>query len=203
MGLLSWNKIRVLQIRRHALEFLYKEFNGTEFENKNMVRFYYYGIAFIIATVLTIFNFRIDKDASTYLITGISIFAGLFFNLLIVVSDKMKQRKKMLSSNKEEEVTYAKLYKKFSEQLVAYISYAIILSLCLIILMFISQFDFKNLLPLVNINVCNYMKLFDRIVSAINFIVYFLGYQFLMILVIILSNMYVMIIDDIKFEEKE
>lgn len=203
MSVLSWNKIRILQIRSHALDFLYREFNGTEFENKNTVRFYYYGIAFITASILTILNFKIDKDSSTYLITGISIFAGLFFNLLIVVSDKMNKRKKLLLSAKAEDVTYAQLYKKFSEQLVAYISYAIILSLCIIILMFISQFNFHSLFPAINVDIKPYISTFNYFICFINFMIFFLGYQFLMIIIIILSNMYVMIIDDIQLDEEQ
>ena len=66
----------------------------------------------------------------------------LFFNLLIVVSEKMEKRKKLLNSTYEPTHKYAKDYKIFSERLIASISYAIVLSVLIIGLMFFTQLNF-------------------------------------------------------------
>lgn len=198
MGL-QWEKIKISEIRKEAHMLLFKEFNGAQISNPRVVYFYYYVLPLIISSLLCYFKVSVDKDSSTYLITGISIFAGLFFNLLLVVADKMAKRKKMLSSLKEDVVHYAKLYKNFSEQLISYISYAIILSLLLIVLMFFTQLDFKKLKIF---GVENYIDSVQEYLSIFfNFLVFYFGYQFIVILLIILSNMYVMLVDEINLDE--
>ncbi|WP_297334685.1 hypothetical protein [Flavobacterium sp.] len=195
---MKWNKIKIWEIRKEAHKYLFKEINGVDTENRRTINFYYYVLPIILAVTLVLFNVNIDKDVSTYLITGISIFAGLFFNLLIVVGDKMDKRKKMLSSSKEDARHYAELYKNFSKQLISYISFAIILSLLLITLMFVTQIDFTKLDLFINSielsSVHFYLKKF------FNFLIFYTGTQFIIILLIILSNMYVMLLDDINLK---
>lgn len=197
--MICWDKIKIFEIRKNALSYLNKDFRGIQSTSKILVFFYYYLIPLIIGLTLIAFEFKIDKDISTYLITGISIFAGLFFNLLIVVSDKMRQRKVLYNSEKDDEKNYAELYKTFSEQLIAYISYAIILSLLLIILMFITQLNLKNFNHLIFSDSIKENLKIAR--SIFNFFIFYFGYQLLIILSIILSNMYIMLIDDINLEE--
>lgn len=197
--MICWDKIKIFEIRKNALSYLNKDFRGIQSTSKILVFFYYYLIPLIIGLTLIAFEFKIDKDISTYLITGISIFAGLFFNLLIVVSDKMRQRKVLYNSEKDDEKDYAELYKTFSEQLIAYISYAIILSLLLIILMFITQLNLKNFNHLIFSDSIKENLKIAR--SIFNFFIFYFGYQLLIILSIILSNMYIMLIDDINLEE--
>lgn len=197
--MICWDKIKIFEIRKNALSYLNKDFRGIQSTSKILVFFYYYLIPLIIGLTLIAFEFKIDKDISTYLITGLSIFAGLFFNLLIVVSDKMRQRKVLYNSEKDDEKDYAELYKTFSEQLIAYISYAIILSLLLIILMFITQLNLKNFNHLIFSDSIKENLKIAR--SIFNFFIFYFGYQLLIILSIILSNMYIMLIDDINLEE--
>lgn len=194
-----WDKIKIFEIRRDAINALYKDIRGVEVSNKIIVKLYYYFCPAIISILLFILGVKIDKDISSYLITGISIFAGLFFNLLVVVSDKMRQRKIFFNSDKEDKQNYAELYKNFSEQLTAYISYSIILSLTLIGLMFLTQINLNNAHFLLITK--NILLFFEHIKNLFNILVFFFGIQFLIILTIILSNMYIMLIDDINLEE--
>lgn len=198
MGL-RWNKIKINEIRKEAHKYLFKEFNGANISNPKTVYIYYYIIPIFISGLLCAFEVKINNDSSTYLITGISIFAGLFFNLLLVVADKMTKRKKLLNSRKEDISHYAKLYKNFSEQLIAYISYAIILSLSLIVLMFLTQVDFAKIILVSSFKHIDCIQIILN--NLFNFLVFYFGYQFLTILLIILSNMYVMLIDDINLSE--
>ena len=108
-----WDKIRLLEIRRDALRYLCEDFDGKKIANTSMVSFYYYWVPLILSGGLIWFNVRLTNEISTYLITGISIFAGLFFNLLIVVSDKMNKRKRLLNSKAEHEKDYAIKYQTF------------------------------------------------------------------------------------------
>lgn len=195
-----WNKIKIFEIRKDAINSLFKDIRGIETSRKRIVIFYYYIFPLFISLFLVFLGVKIDKEIASYLITGISIFAGLFFNLLIVVSDKMKHRKIFFNSEKEHLKNYAELYKNFSEQLTAYISYSIVLSLILIGLIFLTQIDVNNINFILLTR--KSIMVFEFIKDVFSFLVFYFGNQFLLILTIILSNMYIMLIDDINLEEK-
>lgn len=183
-------------IRKEANATLYRDSRGNLVAKKSKLYFAYYGIPLILSTLLVSLNQLLTVDSITYFITGISIFAGLFFNLLIVVSDKMEKRKVLFSSNYEPTSRYAQDYKSFSEGLIAAISYAIVLSILVIGLMFFTQIDFENLeffFHKENISIVN--KVWDYI---FNFLSYFVGFKFLILLIHILIDIYEMLIHDMN-----
>lgn len=195
----GWDKIKISEIRKDALNNLFKQHNGEKVANEKVVKFYYYILPIIVSIVVLILGVTIKESIASYLITGISIFAGLFFSLLITVSDKMNKRKELQKSLSETDVNYFKLYKKFSEQLIAYISYEIVLSVILIILIlftFIDVNDFNFLI--ITTFVINLFKVLNIV---LNFLIFYYGIKFLYILLIILSSMYVMLLDDINRKE--
>ena len=195
----GWDKIKISEIRKDALNNLFKQHNGEKVVNEKVVKFYYYILPIIVSIVVLLLGVTIKESIASYLITGISIFAGLFFSLLITVSDKMNKRKELQKSLSETDVNYFKLYKKFSEQLIAYISYEIVLSVILIILIlftFIDVDDFNFLI--ITTFVINLFKVLNIV---LNFLIFYYGIKFLYILLIILSSMYVMLLDDINRKE--
>lgn len=191
--------LKLKNIRNEAIHSLYYDNRDKLISSKFKLNLFYYGIPFIFASLLISLNQLLNESSITYFITGISIFAGLFFNLLIVVSDKMEKRKKLLYSNYEPTNKYAKDYKIFSERLIASISYAIILSIVVIGLMFFTQLNFMRLEKYF---IKEYVEYLNTISDYFfNFSSYFIGFQFLILLLHILTDIYDMLIHDMNTTE--
>ncbi|EKT4499995.1 hypothetical protein [Flavobacterium psychrophilum] len=191
--------LKLKNIRNEAIHSLYYDNRDKLISSKFKLNLFYYGIPFIFSSLLISLNQLLNESSITYFITGISIFAGLFFNLLIVVSDKMEKRKKLLYSNYEPTNKYAKDYKIFSERLIASISYAIILSIVVIGLMFFTQL---NYIRLEKYFIKEYVEYLNTISDYFfNFSSYFIGFQFLILLLHILTDIYDMLIHDMNTTE--
>ncbi|ELY1993106.1 hypothetical protein SL054_002475, partial [Flavobacterium psychrophilum] len=94
---------------------------------------------------------------------------------------------------------YAKDYKIFSERLIASISYAIILSIVVIGLMFFTQL---NYIRLEKYFIKEYVEYLNTISDYFfNFSSYFIGFQFLILLLHILTDIYDMLIHDMNTTE--
>lgn len=191
--------LKLKDIRKEAIHSLYYDNREKLISSKLKLNLFYYGIPFILSTILICLNQVLNENSITYFITGISIFAGLFFNLLIVVSDKMEKRKKLLNSTYEPTHKYAKDYKIFSERLIASISYAILLSIIIIGLMFFTQLNYAILVKY-------FSKVFVEYLNKIsdyffNFASYFIGFQFIILLLHILTDIYDMLIHDMNTTE--
>lgn len=193
--------LKLKDIRSETIHSIYYDNRDKLVSSKWKLNFFYYGIPFILSIILICLGQLLKDSSITYFITGISIFAGLFFNLLIVVSDKMEKRKNLLLSNYEPTHKYAEDYKIFSERLIASISYAIVLSIIIIGLMFFTQLDYKCLEKYVQNEYVEYInKTSDYF---FNFCSYFIGFQFIIILLHILTDIYDMLIHDMNTSEHQ
>lgn len=190
---------KLFEIRKEAHRSLYYDNRNRLIAKKWKLNLFYYGIPVIISTVLILLNQLLNESSITYFITGISIFAGLFFNLLIVVSDKMEKRKAQLESVYEPTSKYAEDYKLFSERLIASISYAIILSILVIGLMFFTQINYNKLVLIFNESIISCLNIVSD--YLFNFLAYFVGFKFLILLIHILIDIYDMLIHDMNMEE--
>lgn len=193
-----WTKIKIWEIRKDAIDSLQKDYNGNIVKNKFVTAFYFYITPLIVSVILLIVGVRINNDIANYFITGISIFAGLFFNLLLVVSDKLNIRKRLLDTDPNEETrNYVIRYRHFSEQLISQISYTIVISISLIILMFMTHF--KTLLP--KTDQISIIFLYKTLKYVLNGLIFYHGMQFIIMIFVILSSMYVMLLDDLKIKK--
>lgn len=191
--------LKLKDIRKEAIHSLYYDNRDNLISTKFKLNLFYYGIPFVASLILICLNQLLNESSITYFITGISIFAGLFFNLLIVVSDKMEKRKKLFVSNYEPTHKYAKDYKIFSERLIASISYAILLSIIIIGLMFFTQIDYTCLEEYF---IKKYVESLNKISDYFfNFASYFIGFQFIILLLHILTDIYDMLIHDMNTNE--
>lgn len=200
MKLKMWNKIDIIDIHKGAFESLRKNFNGNDEGRAYLI--FILGIPSVISTILICNNLLLDKDIVTYFATIISIFAGLFFGLLFVITDKFSSRKRELTNNltikiselPEESKNYLKRYKNFSNFTIKQISYVIILSLIILILLslillsgYIQRFE----------NEC-IMKILHIAKYAINWICYYLLIQLILFIMVIIKGMHIMLLDDLK-----
>ncbi len=192
---------KLFAIRKESLKALYYDNRNRLIAKKWKLNLVYYGLPILISALLILLNQKLTENSITYFITGISIFAGLFFNLLIVVSDKMDKRKKQLESGYEPTNNYANDYKLFSERLIASISYAIILSIFVIGLMFFTQIDYGNLDKFLTKNTIKWVNNISD--YTFNFLSYFVGLKFLTLLIHILIDIYDMLIHDMNMQEHQ
>lgn len=192
-----WNKIKIFEIKKDALESLKKDYNGRIVKNHS-VSLYYYMLPVIVSVILLVSKATITKDIANYFITGISIFAGLSFNLLLAVADKLNVKKRLLETDLNEETrNYVLRYRHFSEQLISQISYCIVISIVLILLMFLTHF--RDWLPVTD----NHIIKFGYYISKhiLNGSIFYFGMQFIIMVFVILSSMYVMLLDDLKIKK--
>lgn len=176
-------------IRNEAIASLNRNRDGKLTFSNSKRNVLYYFIPSLLSTILIIGGQYFTSDSITYFITGISIFAGLFFNLLLVVSEKMDKRKPLLSSAYEPTKNYAIRYRNLSESLISSISYSILLSIALIAAMFLTQFEMPSfLLKSFKLEFVFYINY--GLMVLLNFIAYVLGIQFLFFLLHILVGIY-------------
>lgn len=194
---MMWNKIRILEIRKGAFESLsYKDDNANEKNKSNIYILYLYVLPIVVSALLLLIGIFITDNIATYLITSISIFAGLFFGLLFIVTERYNSKKAQLQSDENEEVrNYLIRYKNFSKFLIRQISYTIVLAIVLIFLMALIYFS-----PQVpRLDLWGHGELVRTICKyCFNGIIYYWGCQFLIFIIVILGNTYVMLSDDIN-----
>ena len=202
MKRLKWNNIKLNEIRRQAKESLkYRDFNANV-ETK-IYLLYLYALPILFSLCLLLLGLFIEKEIASYFITSISIFAGLFFSLLFIVTDKYNVKKNHLEElvveGDDETRNYLKRYKNFSIFLIRQISFIIILAVILILSL--SIIYFYPQFPQIDSCYWKYVKLLVK--YLLNGIIYYWIAQFVVFLIVILSNMYVMLLDDINFEKSK
>jgi len=188
------SKYHIIEILKDTFKSLGTNING--YRDKPIQVFVMFIILPILLSVLMIyFGIFVNKDLTSLLVSGLSIFCGLFFSLIIVVVDKVNKRKEQLSSQEDEEVrNYIFRYVLFSKSLIAQISFAIIICIVIILFILVLSVDFHFI---TNVLIKKYGKLFCH------FIVFVLSIQFLLILYLIVSSMYSMFLEDIDLKFKK
>lgn len=148
-------------------------------------------IPILIGSSLTIYkSIEVNEDYINIIISSLSIFAGFFFTLIVYVADKAANKKnEYRGKENEEDIRFINTYLDFIEKLISQISYSILLSIFIICMSLISQLE----LPCLIIGpFCNYFNLF------ITFIIISLIFHFLTYLLLIISNMYALFLEEIK-----
>lgn len=190
-----WYKIKIYDIVKDGINSLIYDLDGK----KRILSFYLWCI--LIPLGLGIFCFFqeivIAREFANYAITTISIFTALVFGILFIGPDKFSARVEMFGNNKDEEVVnYLIRYKNFTKQFIAQISF-IIISILLIILLALVLY-----LPAFE---AQYIDITAQIwwVKLISTLIFILGYLFFVLLLVLLSNIYTMMNDDININLKK
>lgn len=193
---------KIKDIRKEALHSLNHDSDGRLLFSNLKKYSLYYVLPALISILLLLAQQFLSGDSIAYFITGISIFAGLFFNLLLVVSDKMEKRKFLVNDPYEPTRNYAIRYRTLCENLISSISYTILLSIVLIVLMFISQ----TTLPVFNFLEEHALKIekVNLILKYVfNFLCYVIGIQFIFFLVHILTGIYDILIHEMNMKSHQ
>ena len=138
----------------------------------------------IIGITISIYkDIEVNKDYINIIISSLSIFTGFFFTLIVYVADKAANKKN------EEDIRFINTYLDFIEKLISQISYSIILSVIIICISLVSQLELPCLID------GKYCHHFDLLITSI---VISLIFHFLIYLLLIISNMYALFLEEIK-----
>jgi hypothetical protein len=161
------------------------------FENKRKRFFILILLPISIGVFLTTYiNVSISENYINIIISSLSIFAGFFFTLIVYVADKAANKKnEYREKENEEDKRFINTYLDFIEKLISQISYSILLSVFIICSALISQLKFPCL---INGSLCSYINILITI-SIISLIFHFVIY-----LLLIISNMYALFLEEIK-----
>jgi len=176
------SKINILEIRKDSLKILKRDSNSLVFAA------IYYILPFAV-TVALIFYFSIIIDTELFrnLIAGISLFSGLLFSIIFIVSDNYKDRRIKLNTDDDENVQYLKRYHEFSSDLVSLISYTIIKALFII-----------GLTVIISLYQSHIGKSIDYYIMVLWSLLLILLYHFLLYVIIILNEIYSMQYEEIN-----
>ncbi len=126
-------------------------------------------------------------------ISSLAIFTGFFFTLIVYVADKATNKKRELKDSiNEEDERFLKKYLQFSERLITQISYSIVLSIIIIAITVLTQF---------NICIFEFSKHIELLYyNSISIIAFAAIFHFSICLLLIVSNMYALFLEEIKMK---
>lgn len=201
-------------IYKESMSYLSKDINGN-IKCRNQMLFAINIFPLLLATALLLSDIYLNDIIIGYLMSFISVFAGLFFILIFIVSDKYNNKKGLKryeNSGKldEENILYLERYKIFAKKFVTQISYMVLVSIVLMFL-FIVISKFISAENLISVDYVKYLVGGDymgfvlsrlSVLRAFNVIVhscvYFLLVQYMIILLVLICNLHRMIIHDIE-----
>jgi hypothetical protein len=188
-------------IIKDANKSLFTSIDGVIEKKDKAIKLYIFDLLPIIISILIVTsNGILNESLTNILITGLSIFSGLFFSLIFVVTEKAKEiRKEYTESTDDELINFKIRYLNFSKQLIAQISYSILIALMIILLAFLTKIELSSDLIRLPNYFQNGLALSKLIIpKLLYFILYILLIRFLIVFVIILSSMYSMFLEQIN-----
>ena len=165
----------------------------------------------MLSTIFLLFSVTIDNDIISNIISSISIFSGLLFSVIFVVTENYSKRKNQMSRNQSDEVqSYLKRYKDFTEQITTLILFSVAIAIISIVFLLLYIFLMKA-----NLQVLQVVKEIKEIIEAgnidyskIKFIVllflqtssFIFLYNYLLTIITLVKEVYAMVFDDINYD---
>jgi hypothetical protein len=150
-------------------------------------------VPLLLCFVIAVFHIKLHQSIDT-LLTVLSIFTALIFGVLFTVPDKLNLRiDKYKGRNDVGVKNYLIRFANFTQSFVQQVSFIILLSLKIIVLLIILKVSY-------NIPVTKDINIVHLIISDICSVLFY--YLFFYIL-ILLSNIYILLMDDIKISRKD
>lgn len=161
------SKINISQIAMDHIDTLRNESTG---KISALDLFIFIGLPFLLAVAYYVFGWLLSKDATNLIITGMSIFAGLMINVLVLIYTVALNTK-----TEDETEQEALVEKRFLRQIFANISFSISTSVLIVIILGLSFF------------------LSDKSQSVISAIAFFLLGNFLLTLLMTLKRLHILL----------
>ena len=185
------NKINIFKIVKDHINTL-KDYNTQKTSISDILIFFL--VPLITSIVLVSFRLTLKTNLYYLLITSLSIFAALLFNLLLLMYDIVKNHKRNPSSNSPQQSGQHKggkvdLKLEFLKQIYTNISFEILVSVITVLLLVLDS--------AININQLatqgGFAKLFIYLYILLNFVIYFLLITFFLTLLMILKRFHILL----------
>ncbi len=168
------DKINTYGIVRDHVHTL-KNYNTNKYSLVDFILFFV--VPFIISGSLIYFNFKLTDSFINVLITSLSIFAALLFNLLLLIYDIIRK--------KDASVNNKKLKTEFLEQIYANISFCIFIAIIAIIFLIISSLTVTNS-ETISLNAA-------KLRTVLALFIYSLLFMFILTLFMILKRVHILL----------
>ena len=140
------NFFKIIQDHIHTL----KDFDTKKYKLGDLILFFISPL--VVGFLFIKFNFRLDDDIANVLVTSLSIFAALLFNLLLLIYNII-----LKPDNSE---SGANFKNKFLKEIFSNISFCILISIFTIMLLIISFLDIQKLETILTFLVYYFISLF-------------------------------------------
>jgi O-antigen/teichoic acid export membrane protein len=164
-------RINVGRIVKDHLATLRNDVTGERMRSDYFV---FFGLPLLVAFFLVfVLNLSLDQGAVGILVTSLSVFAALLFNLLLLIYDVVRKIERRRQGLKE----------RFLSQIYSNISFAILVSIVSIIVLLVAYFDLDG----------------SWFAPAASFFVYYLVTLFVLTLFMILKRVHILL--KLEFED--
>lgn len=169
---------------------------------------YHFIFPIIICFIFLLLNINLDSDIISNIISSISIFSGLLFAVIFIVTENYLKRKSELENNiNEEAILYLKRYKKFTVQVSTLILLSVVIATISIVFLLLYLFCLKANMDSIliskkvfniftNLDYSKAKSIFLFLLQISSFIFLF---NYLMIIIALLKEVYSMIYDEINY----
>ncbi len=168
------NKLNVLKIISDHVNTL-RNFDTGRYSPVDFSTFFVLP-ALLSGILLWVFKIGLSPDIVNVLITSLSIFAALLFNLLLLIYDIVRDPQKITDPSG--------IKGKYLRQIYANVSFCILISLIGVIVLLLAFFDLRG----VSIG-----TVVSPITVLITFIVYYLGALFILTLLMVLKRVHILL----------
>lgn len=182
-----FEKIDTIQIIKDHIDTLY-DYKTKNKRPADIILFF--GIPIIISFILPLFKIFISTNLANILITSLSVFAALLFNLLLLLFDALEKQKEKCKYRYEDgtvesrELTkHENLIRTFMQEIFSNISFGIFISVLAIVFLLLTQ--------MISVP---YFSIFFQVCS------YYLAIQFILTLFLVLKRIHLLLKEE--FSEK-
>jgi hypothetical protein len=149
--------------------------------------FYFFLIPLLLGCLSYYKRWILPIESIDFIISTLGIFTALIFGVIFIAPDKFSQRIEIYKDKKDDATNnYLIRYENFAKIFVEQIALLILYSIVIIILLFALLLFDKN----------------EILMFVLNAGIFFLSLQFIMLLFVLLSNIYILLKDDIRFSKQ-
>ncbi|SEW49747.1 hypothetical protein SAMN05421841_4311 [Chryseobacterium wanjuense] len=165
----------------------------------------------MLSIIFLLFSVTIDNDIISNIISAISIFSGLLFSVIFVVTENYSKRKNQMSRNQSDEAqSYLKRYKDFTEQITTLILFSVAIAIISIVFLLLYIFLMKaNLQGLqvvkevkefIETGDIDYSKVKSIVLLFLQTLSFIFLYNYLLTIITLVKEVYAMVFDDINYD---
>lgn len=165
----------------------------------------------MLSIIFLLFSVTIDNDIISNIISAISIFSGLLFSVIFVVTENYSKRKNQMRRNQSDEAqSYLKRYKDFTGQITTLILFSVAIAIISIVFLLLYIFLMKaNLQGLqvvkevkefIETGNIDYSKVKSIVLLFLQTLSFIFLYNYLLTIITLVKEVYAMVFDDINYD---